>query len=129
MTGIRTSVIAMICAIVAHVTCADAATTGTKNLCPNGRFEHLQEAAASRLPQAWSSVRTGKSPRIEIVEGSEKGRRALRISAQGIDIAGMNSDVMAAERGVVRFRYKAQGSGAEGVNLGMYVLGFVSADG
>ena len=99
MTGIRTSVIAVICAIAAGVTCAESSTTGTKNLCPNGRFEHLQEAAASRLPQGWTSVRTGKSSEIEIVDGSEKGRRALRLSVHGNDVAGMNSETMTAERG------------------------------
>jgi len=97
--------------------------SSAKNLCTNGDFEFLQEAAARPLPQAWSGFTQGPSARIDMSDDAFQGKHALRLAACGGDVAGMNGPVMAVGHGVVRFRYKVLASSVGGQNLALYAIG------
>lgn len=92
------------------------------NLCPNGDFEQLQEAAARPLPQGWGDISTGKSSRVEISSDACRGKWSLRLAASGADTAGMNSNPIPIAHGLVRFHYKVLNA-APGANLSLFVIG------
>lgn len=97
-------------------------TAGTQNLCLNGSFEHLRQAAASLLPQDWSPAGRGQSWRVEISNDAADGEHSLRLSAENTGVAGINGAVMAVGHGLVRFHYKAIRSAVAGKNLALYVI-------
>jgi len=105
------------------------AMDSAKDLCLNGSFEQLQEAAANPLPQNWTPVARGPSARIEISEDAAREKRSLRLSARAEDVAGMNGAVMALSHGYVRFQYKILESSVEGANLALYAIGLAGPSG
>ncbi len=98
-----------------------------ENLCPNGGFELLLEAAANPLPQNWSPASRGPSGRVEVSSDAAQGKRSLRLVARDSDVAGMNSSPMPVGRGRVQFCYKVLQSAAGGKNLALYAIGLNGA--
>ncbi|MBN1343666.1 MAG: discoidin domain-containing protein [Phycisphaerae bacterium] len=105
------------------------AINSAKDLCANGDFEHLQEAAARPLPQDWSVCGQGRTGKVEISGESSRGKRSLRMTAGAGDQIGMNSAVIPAGHGYVRFQYKILKSAAGGANLSLYAIGLNGANG
>lgn len=101
---------------------ADAPEAG-KDVCPNGGFELLQEAAARPLPQDWGTVGQGPSTRIEMSDDAAEGKRSLHMAAGPSDSIGVNGAVLPVGHGRVHFRYKALKSSVDGANLAFYVIG------
>ena len=56
-----------------------------QNLCVNGSFELLLDAAASPLPQSWLPLCPATSRQIEIVNDAVDGKRSLRLAATNSD--------------------------------------------
>jgi hypothetical protein len=100
-----------------------------ENLCPNNRFDHLQEAAATLLPQGWSAVCPGPSGTVTVSDEALSGRWAVRLQATGTETVGLNSPGLPTGAGDVRFWYKALRSLADGENLVLYVIGLAHPGG
>lgn len=101
----------------------DPARINAANLCPNGDFENLQEAAARPLPQAWSEVLRGSKVAVDISDEAASGKHALHMKA-GLDAtAGLNSSVIRVSHGLVRFQYRVLGSSQDAQNLEMHAIG------
>ena len=98
------------------------ATGNAQNLCRNGGFELLMEAAASPLPQEWSPLGTGASRVVDISSDAAEGKRSLHLLARGADTVGVNGSVMAVEHGLVRLRYKVIQSSVGGKNLALFAI-------
>jgi hypothetical protein len=114
-------VLVLACAIIA------AADTEPRmdaaNLLPNGGFERLLDAAARPLPADWSDYRPGPTSTVEASKDAFEGEWSLRLAARGADVAGANSQVIAAARGIARLHYKILASAAAGANLALYAIG------
>lgn len=93
----------------------------SQNLCSNGDFERLQEAAARPLPQDWL-VAPGSAGTIEISGDAFHETRSLRLAADAGQTAGINSVAISVRRGSVRFYYKALKSSADGKNLSLAMV-------
>jgi hypothetical protein len=94
-----------------------------KNLCPNGDFQHLQEAAARPLPQDWSAYGQGVNGRVEMSNDQFNDKRSLRLAAVGDNVVGINGTTIAITHGYVRFHYKLLSSAADGANFLFSVIG------
>jgi len=99
------------------------ATSAGKNLCVNGDFEHLQDAAARPLPQEWSVCGQGSTGKVEMSDDAFQGKRSLRMSGADGDQMGMNGAVIPTGHGYVRFHYKVLRSTADGANLTFFAIG------
>lgn len=93
-----------------------------KNLCSNGGFEYLQEAAANPLPQDWRGVRHTAGGTIDISDDAAEGKHSLHLQAGSGEAVGMNSSPIPAGRGTVKMRYKALKSDVDGTNLAFFVI-------
>ena len=96
-----------------------------ENLCLNGGFELLQEAAANPLPQNWAP--TSPSGRVSISSDAAQGKHSLDLLARDSDSAGVNGSVMSVQHGRVQFRYKVLQSAVEGKNLALYIIALNAA--
>jgi len=92
------------------------------NLCLNGGFENLMEAAASRLPQGWAAMGHGTAGRVEATDQAFTGKHALSLAARSGGAVGANSTPIEAARGLVHFRYTIPASSASGGNLALFVI-------
>jgi len=101
---------------------SNAADADAQNLCRNGGFELLMEAAANPLPQDWSPVGAGTSRVVDVSSDAAEGKHSLHMSVRDADTVGANSTVMAVEHGLVRFRYKVLRSSAGGKNLALFAI-------
>jgi hypothetical protein len=101
-----------------------------ENLCKNGGFEQLTEAAARPLPQDWTEVRSGPSASISVAAGAGGMGRSLHLACgDATSVAGMNSAPMRVPRGYVRFQYRIEKAAGKTPNVGLYVIGLESPDG
>ena len=101
----------------------------TKNLCPNGGFEQLQDAAARPLPQNWYTFGQGATGRVEMSDDAFQGKRSLHTATTAADRVGANSDIIPIGRGRVRFHYKVLKATADGSNLALYAIGLAGSAG
>jgi len=116
-------ILLLICAIGAPGDAQPPGMDATRNLLSNGNFERLLDAAARPLPADWSDYRPRPTSAVEVSKDAFEGNWSLRLAARGADIAGVNSRVIAAARGVVRLHYRILASAAGGANLAVYAIG------
>lgn len=99
-----------------------------ENLCRNGSFERLMEAAATPLPQDWAVVCPADGL-VRMHPEAADGARAVCLRAGAQEEAGLDSAVMQVRTAQLRFQYRCLDPGDGVPNLVVSLVGLDSPDG